>query len=95
MVNAVKHLLEVDEIDEQGNIQFRALLYDVLKSKYMIHAHSAPLETNLFFTEFVVNGTINSVQDNSEENIAGDGKKRDATAVVTFLEVSLLGDLDS
>lgn len=72
-----------------------ALLYDVSKSKYMIYALSAPPETSLFFTEFVVNGTINSVQDNAAENFAGNGKKCDATAVITFLEVSLLGDLDS
>lgn len=71
------------------------LFYDVSKSKHMIDALSAPPETILFFREFVVNGTINSVQDNSIENFAGNGKKCDATAVVTFLEVSLLGDLDS
>lgn len=72
-LNAVKRLLEVDEIDEQGNIPICALLYDVSKTKYMIYAPSAPSETSLFFTEFVVNGTINSVQDNSTENFAGDG----------------------
>lgn len=51
------------------------------KSKHMINALSAPPENSLIFTEFVVNGTVNSVQDNSTENFAGNGKKCDATAV--------------
>lgn len=56
---------------------------------------SAFLESSLFFTEVAVNGTVNSVQDNSTEDFTGDRKKRDSTQGVTFLEVSLLGDLDS
>ncbi len=95
VVNAVKCLSEVDEIDKHGNSPLNALLHDLLKSKYLICATSALPESGLFFTKFAVNRTVNSVQCTSTEDFSGDEKKGDPTPGVTFLEVSFLGDLDN
>lgn len=64
-MNAVKCLFKVEEIDKQGKIPLHTLLHDVSKSKYLIYAPSALSETSLFLTELVVDGTVNSFQDNS------------------------------
>ena len=94
-VDAIKCLLEVDEIDIQGHIPLDALLNDVAECKYVVDTSSAPSKTGLLFTEFVVNGIFYSVQDDSAKDFAGDGEKRDPTPVVAILEVSFLRNLDN
>ena len=92
-VDAVKCLLEVDEIDKKGDIPLHALLNDVSESKYLVDTPSSLSKASLFFPKSIFDGTFDSVQDHSTEDFAGNGEECDTTPGVAFLEVPFLGNL--
>ena len=86
----MSNAFSVNEIDKRGHIPLCALFYDVSKCENVVILCPIHLIGRL-----IINHIINSVQDNSAEYFAGDGKENDPTPVVTLLEVSLLGEFDN
>ena len=71
MVDIVKGLFEIDEIDIQWAVSFRSLLYDVSQCKYLISPSSSLPESRFFLPQLLVDTCLDSAKEDSTENIAG------------------------
>ena len=89
-MNIIKCFLEVNEVNIQENIQLDALLYDIPKSKNLTYAASTFLKPCLFLSQLNMQGIIDSLEEDSAEDLAGDGQKCYASPVITVAEVTLL-----
>lgn len=87
-MNTVKCLLEVDEVDKQGDIPLDALLNNVLESKNVIYVASTFPKCCLFRV------TIDLFEEHSAEDFARNGKKCYASPDVTIGKVTLFGSLN-
>jgi hypothetical protein len=93
MVDTIKGLLEINEVDIQWAVAFWSLLYDVSQSKYLFSAPSSLPESRLFLSQLLIDSCLNSSKKDSTEDFAGDGQECDSSPIVTDLEVAFLRDL--
>ena len=89
-MNTIECFLEVNEVDIQGNIPLNTLLYDVPESKSLIYAASTFPKPCLFLSQLNIQGTINPLEEEYAEDLAGNGQKCYASPVVAVAEVTLL-----
>jgi hypothetical protein len=93
MVDTIKGLLEINEVDIQWAVAFWSLLYDVSQSKYLVSAPSSLPESRLFLSQLLINSCLDSSKKNYTGDFAGDGQECDSSRIVTDLEVAFLRNL--
>ena len=68
MVDIVRGLFEINEVDIQWAVPLYSLLCDVSQCNIMVP------ESRLFWPQCLVNNCLDSSKTNSTENFAGDGQ---------------------
>ena len=90
MPDSVKCFLEVCEVVEQIALVLLVLLYDDLTTEDLFYCALAWSKTCLFFCQLFLSLGPESVEDNSEHDLAGMADQADGTRILSLLEVAFL-----